>query len=465
MGPPSAVAELLHSLDLDPVGPAHASDRCLLVNADCKRVLPKIPSTSVHLVMIDPPYGAQVQSEEDKKWDKAWSEEEWHTIVDEVFRVLKPGGHFVIFSGGKPFHTIHSHVLAAYVASFGTPPSYYDLVWYHNANDSRKTQRHIPRSHHENILVYFRTGDKEKVMIQNGCLTRTTNDYEHTGRGSVLMVPKDDCRSKEEATVQRYFARMHSSKATFDYKPENLLKHLIHDYTHPNCVVLDFCGRHMLCGKAALSMDRHFIGVEVEREAYNRGVSRLEDKGVVFHSMQTSMGRASHDIDDSPLIGHCGMHDVDDEEDEERTVQQHGRHTELSQADAPIPISLASNNDRMSEASTISVADSIEMNQPLDSVARKTTIATRPRGRAPSNKEWDYQNGGWIDKRSAGSSAGRATTTPKQTSAIAKKIAVTDLPPKWRKRMNYGKKMGYIGPEGKAANARQAWIVYNARSV
>ena len=109
----------------------------------------------------------------------------------------------------------------------------------------------------------------------------------------------------------------------------------------------------------------------------------------------------------------------------------------------------------MSEASTISVADSIEMNQPPVSVASGTTITTRPRGRAPSNKEWDYQNGGWIDKRSIGPSACRATKTLKQTSAIAKTVAVTALPPKWRKRMNYGKKMGYIGPEGKAANVRQ----------
>ena len=440
MGPPTAVADLFSSLDIDPVGPVHASDRCLLVNADCKRVLPKVPSASVHLVMIDPPYGAQVQSDQDKNWDKAWSREEWQTIVVEVFRVLMPGGHFIIFAGGKPFHTIHSYVLTAYTASFGTPPSYYDLVWYHNANDSRKTQRHIPRSHHENILVYFRTGEKEEVMISNGCLTRTTNDYEHTGRGSVLTVPKDDCRSKEEATVQRFFSDTHSSKTTFDYKPENLLKHLIHDYTHVNGVVLDFCGRHMLCGKAALSMDRQFIGVEIEGEAYKRGVSRLQDKGEVFGGVNAYL---------------------------------------------PFRMPVVTNSDQTSEGSTISVADSIDMHRTTSVVgdtvaarsrkisepAKKATtrnhrifLKTRPHGRAPLNKKWDYEKGCWTETRVVVESFSRSAASHKRASPMKRTDAMIALPPKWRKRMNYGKKLGYIGPEGKAASLCQAWRVFNARS-
>lgn len=255
-------------------------DACL-INADCQTVLTEIPKKSVNVVIIDPPYGAQTQG--NNEWDIAWSASKWQVIVEEVFRVLKPGGHFVVFSGGKTLFDIHYKVTDAYKNVCKEDPSFYHMIWKHDSNDSCTTHSHIPRSQFEDIMVYFRTGEG-KIMEKNGCLTQTDRFYHHTGRSNVIHAYKDDDRSKTENTIKDFFKQMDAKigsggkVSTFDMKPEQLMMHLVRDYSNEGGVVLDFCARHMITGVAALTLKRKFIGVELEKEAFQRGLQRLQDR-------------------------------------------------------------------------------------------------------------------------------------------------------------------------------------------
>ena len=77
----------------------HDFDSIKLRNADCKEVLKLTKDRSVALIIVDPPYGGHTHNQND--WDVAWSDEEWIEIVREVYRVLVPGGHMIVFSSGK----------------------------------------------------------------------------------------------------------------------------------------------------------------------------------------------------------------------------------------------------------------------------------------------------------------------------------------------------------------------------
>ena len=55
------------------------------------------------------------------------------------------------------------------------------------------------------------------------------------------------------------------------------MRALIRDFTSPGHTVVDFCMRHGMTAMAAKLECRKFIGVELERDAYKRAVSRYSE--------------------------------------------------------------------------------------------------------------------------------------------------------------------------------------------
>ena len=65
---------------------------------DCREILLDLPDKSVDSVVTDPPYGMKFMS---KKWDYDVPSVE---VLQEVLRVLKPGGHLLCFAGARTYH-------------------------------------------------------------------------------------------------------------------------------------------------------------------------------------------------------------------------------------------------------------------------------------------------------------------------------------------------------------------------
>ena len=115
-----------------------SSDYPLVLHGDCVEQMRLLPEASVHAVVTDPPYGLEFMG---KEWDAPWKQsgtvlddpasvggfqdgsggdpfsrarvrfgvgegfQQWcHTWLVECFRVLKPGGHALIFGGTRTFH-------------------------------------------------------------------------------------------------------------------------------------------------------------------------------------------------------------------------------------------------------------------------------------------------------------------------------------------------------------------------
>lgn len=80
----------MNSLFLDGKVAMHAGD--------CLEVLVTVPDASVDSIVTDPPYGLSFMG---KGWDHGVPSVE---IWQQAFRVLKPGGHLVAFSGTRTYH-------------------------------------------------------------------------------------------------------------------------------------------------------------------------------------------------------------------------------------------------------------------------------------------------------------------------------------------------------------------------
>jgi site-specific DNA-methyltransferase (adenine-specific) len=245
----------------------------VMINANCLDVLKAMPDASVSLIIIDPPYGSQTHGQQ--SWDVAWKLTFWKQIIEQCFRVLVKCGHLVVFASGKTIFDIHTNITSSYKLKFKRDVSYYRMIWKHSSTDSGRVHSHTPRSQFEDIVVYFRTGEG-KHMFDEGTLRPSYAFDAHVGRSNVLEFYKDDCRSKPQPTVQAFFG-IRPSNSTFDYKPEQLLRALIRDFTSAGDIVVDLCMRHGATALASQYEWRKFIGIEIEEDSYARAVSRYNE--------------------------------------------------------------------------------------------------------------------------------------------------------------------------------------------
>ena len=72
----------------------------MILQGDCLEVLRDLPEASVTAIVTDPPYGLEFMG---KGWDKVLPPVE---VWRECLRVLRPGGHALIFGGTRTYHRL-----------------------------------------------------------------------------------------------------------------------------------------------------------------------------------------------------------------------------------------------------------------------------------------------------------------------------------------------------------------------
>lgn len=112
---------------------AYRDARVTVFHGDCLEVLPSLPDRSAHAVVSDPPYGVGFMG---RQWDRPWANaptgfagrghlrlprygarsaaaayqqwcEQW---AKECLRLLRPGGHLVVFGGTRTWHRLASAI-------------------------------------------------------------------------------------------------------------------------------------------------------------------------------------------------------------------------------------------------------------------------------------------------------------------------------------------------------------------
>ncbi|MBC6436665.1 MAG: site-specific DNA-methyltransferase [Rhodobacteraceae bacterium] len=245
---------------------------CQLYNQDCMDAYRGMDDGSIDMLLTDPPYGITRNGWDTKEFQQSL-EETWN----EWLRVVKPNGAIVVMSA-TPFDKI---MAMSRLALFR-----YEWIWNKNKATGHLNSRKMPLKAHENILVFYQKPpvynpqetlghspsnavgaskvDKNQQLRNYGhhdCLGNPGNKTTRQPR-TIINIPvhnNDDCE------------KWHPTQ-----KPVKLMEFLVRTYTNEGERVLDPYMGSGTTGVAALRCGRAFIGVEINKEYFDKAKLRLQ---------------------------------------------------------------------------------------------------------------------------------------------------------------------------------------------
>lgn len=250
-----------------------------IFTGDCLKVMPTLPSNSVHLVLCDLPYGVTAC-----KWDSVLPLFE---LWEQYRRVVVDDGAIVL-TATQPFTTT---LIASNYRMFR-----YSWVWEKNFSTNFFHAKRMPLRKTEDILVfskkpcrYFPQKTDGHVPTQSakgkshGVVYHGTNTRDYVG-GDTTRYPTNILRFNAVDPK----LRIHPTQ-----KPLGLLEYLVMTYSLDGETVLDNCMGSGSTGIAALKHGRRFIGIENDSEMAAIATHRIlatdnaESNGGVSHPTRT----------------------------------------------------------------------------------------------------------------------------------------------------------------------------------
>lgn len=226
-----------------------------LFNANCKDIFSQIEDSSIDLIITDPPYkvtargnagnsGGMLQKKENMQ-GRVFLHNDINCVeyAHEFYRILKDGGHCYIMT---------NHVNLIEMLNTFTDAGFHfikNLIW----DKGNKIMGQYYMSQYEYIM-FFRKGKGVKIN--------------HCGTSDILSVPNKKTKGLDGKNL-------HDTE-----KPVELMKILIENSSKPNETVLDAFMGIGSTGVAAVELNRHFIGIEMDENYYyiakNRIVANME---------------------------------------------------------------------------------------------------------------------------------------------------------------------------------------------
>ena len=234
-----------------------------LINDDCLTALTNITDKSVNLVIADLPYG-----QTDNTWD---IKIDLNQLWQHLKRVGTNNCAYIFFTTTK----FGFDLIASNKEWFR-----YDLVW--NKLGSKAgflNAKKMPMRSHEMIYVFYNKLPTYNI-VGNHILTKK-GGYDAALNGNCYSNPKIK-RMKTE-----YTPRLPISVLNFDalntknkryhatQKPIDLLEWLIRYYTNEGDIILDPTMGSGSTGVAALTMNRNFIGIEMDKGIFDVACDRI----------------------------------------------------------------------------------------------------------------------------------------------------------------------------------------------
>ena len=246
---------------------------------DCLHVMPTIEERSVDLVLADPPYGTTAC--------------EWDSIIpmkplwEQLSRIIKSDG-VIAMMASQPFT---SRLVLSNEKWFR-----YGWVWNKNGGANFFNLRNRPVKTHEDVLIFSPsshfTFNPKRVARTESSLKRDKPGkdrkiragervIEHYGKKQVAGLyggfQADGLRHPVDIIT---FSVHEKGRYCFKFptkKPVKLCAYLIETYTIEGDTVLDFCMGSGSTGVAAKRLNRHFIGIEKSKEAFDLATKRIEE--------------------------------------------------------------------------------------------------------------------------------------------------------------------------------------------
>lgn len=243
-----------------------------LFNKDCLEYLKTLEDKSVDLILTDPPYAISMNSKnhmENDDWDKM-SKEEFHEFnmkwLTECYRILKDDGNLWMFCAPSKipelFTTIEQTKFINHLED-----------WKSLARQKGRGSKYQLKSLREDILHLTKTDnfkfhENNNLFNYNENITNALNVY--TG---VVERPKFNIHDTVFCFKMPYYLSTTEKQIHTCQKSILLNYSLIMNYSNENDVVLDPFMGSCSCGIATKLAKRHFIGIEREKDMFDKALT------------------------------------------------------------------------------------------------------------------------------------------------------------------------------------------------
>jgi len=251
-----------------------------LIQGDCLEKMHDIPDGSVDTVLTDPPYGTTAC-----KWDSIIPLE---PMWEQLKRIIKPNGAIVMF-GGEPF--------SSFLRVSNVKDYRYDWVWEKDKGANWMFANKQPLKVQENILVFYGkqptynpqktinpNGESKRHLLKNPSkISKNVKDVMGSAWKETEMDDSDNYHGKNydpkmllPRSIQK-FSREAKGKVHPTQKPVLLMEYLIKTYTNEGDTVLDFTMGSGTTGVACKTLNRHFIGIELDPDYFKIAENRINE--------------------------------------------------------------------------------------------------------------------------------------------------------------------------------------------
>ena len=239
----------------------------VILRGNCFELMEQLAESSVDLLLTDPPYGTT-----NLAFDKISID--WQAWWAEVHRVCKPSAIMLCFAA-QPFAT---DLINSNRKNFR-----YDMVWQKSNPVGYLSANVRPLRSHELMLVFCRKFGRVKGEMQSVYNPQMTEGAPYVHRSRARPATHYSA-TKDIGTYRNPGKRFPTSVLTYGrdavslhptQKPEDLLRKLLRQYSHPGAVVLDCFMGSGSTGAACLLEGRRFVGMEMDADYFEIARKRL----------------------------------------------------------------------------------------------------------------------------------------------------------------------------------------------
>ena len=235
-----------------------------IYNEDCLEGMKRIPDGSVDCVICDLPYGTTAC-----KWDIVIPFKE---LWQQYKRIIKDNGAIILFSK-QPFT---SDLINSNRDMFR-----YELIWEKTRAGNSMQVKNQPSAIHENIEVFYKnqpTYNDIKFMVDEKYIDKRKSIRDSIYKSEHykgVMKRKADDGMRHPQSILPFNSVWHKGMHPTE-KPVELIQWLIRSYTNEGDLILDNCIGSGTTAIAAIKEKRHFIGMELNKEYYDKACERIK---------------------------------------------------------------------------------------------------------------------------------------------------------------------------------------------
>ena len=234
-----------------------------LMKGDCLELLKRIEDESIDLVLADPPFGMTAN-----QWDSVIP---LAPLFEHYQRIIKPHGAVLLFGMGK-------FGASLIVNAPKKMPYRYDWVWEKTMPVGFLWSHHMPLRAHEQIYVFYKHLPTYHPQMRMGFKPysgKVRNHGSSNYQKNIVYASRASHGDRFPIDVIK-FSNGNNNYVHPTQKPVDLLQYLIKTYTNEGMTVLDNTMGSGSTGVAAVSLNRNFIGMELDDKYFKIAKERIE---------------------------------------------------------------------------------------------------------------------------------------------------------------------------------------------